>query len=163
MPESADWWNASYLIMWGTNLPITRTADAHFMTEARYRAQKVVVVSPDYSDHTKFADNWLAANPGTDGVLAMAMGHVILTEFYRNRQVPRCETYARTYTDLPFLVSLRERGDGFVPDHFLTAAELGDDAEGAEWKTAALDEVTGAPAIPNGSLGFRWTEKGLGR
>ena len=56
VPESADWWNASYLILWGTNLPITRTPDAHFMTEARYRGQKVVVVSPDYSDHTKFAD-----------------------------------------------------------------------------------------------------------
>ena len=46
VPESADWWDASYLIVWGTNLPITRTPDAHFMTEARYRGQKVVVVSP---------------------------------------------------------------------------------------------------------------------
>ena len=39
VPESADWWNASYLIMWGSNLPVTRTPDAHFMTEARYRGQ----------------------------------------------------------------------------------------------------------------------------
>ncbi|HVD02638.1 MAG TPA: molybdopterin-dependent oxidoreductase, partial [Candidatus Dormibacteraeota bacterium] len=66
VPESGDWWNASYLIIWGTNLPVTRTPDAHFMTEARYRGQKVVVVSPDYSDHTKFADDWLPAQPGTD-------------------------------------------------------------------------------------------------
>ena len=66
VPESADWWDASYLIVWGTNLPITRTPDAHFMTEARYRGQKVVVVSPDYSDHVKFADDWLPAQPGTD-------------------------------------------------------------------------------------------------
>src|SRR5665647_2961614 len=88
VPESGDWWNSSYLIIWGTNLPITRTPDAHFMVEARYRGQKVVVVSPDYSDHTKFADDWLAAAPGTDGALAMAMGHVILTEFFRDRQVP---------------------------------------------------------------------------
>ena len=67
--------------LWGTNLPITRTPDAHFMTEARYRGQKVVVVSPDYSDR-QFADDWLAALPGTDGALAMAMGHVILREFF---------------------------------------------------------------------------------
>ncbi len=126
VPESADWWNASYLIVWGTNLPITRTPDAHFMVEARYRGQKVVVVSPDYSDHTKFADDWLAAAPGTDGALAMAMGHVMLTEFYRDRQAPRFETYARSFTDLPFLVSLRERGDAFVLDHFVTAADLSD-------------------------------------
>ena len=57
------------------------------MTEARYRGQKVVVVSPDYAEHTKFADHWLAAEPGSDGALAMAMGHVILKEFYVERQV----------------------------------------------------------------------------
>lgn len=95
VPESGDWWNSSYLILWGTNLPITRTPDAHFMTEARYKGQKVVVVSPDYSDHTKFADDWLPANPGTDGALAMAMGHVVLSEFYRDRSVPYFTEYAR--------------------------------------------------------------------
>jgi nitrate reductase alpha subunit len=163
VPESADWWNASYLIVWGTNLPITRTPDAHFMVEARYRGQKVVVVSPDYSDHTKFADDWLAAAPGTDGALAMAMGHVMLSEFYRDRLVPRFAEYATTYTDLPFLVSLCQRGDSWVPEHFLTASDLGDDGEGAEWKTVVLDEATGDVAVPNGSIGFRWNDSGKGR
>jgi nitrate reductase alpha subunit len=163
VPESGDWWNASYLIVWGTNLPITRTPDAHFMTEARYRGQKVVVVSPDYSDHTKFADDWLAAAPGTDGALAMAMGHVILAEFYRDRQVPYFTEYARTYTDLPFLVTLEPRGDGYLPGRFLTAADLGQTGEGAAHKTVVLNEETGEPAVPNGSLGFRYTKSGLGR
>ena len=74
-----------YLIMWGSNVPVTRTPDAHYMTEARYRGQKVVVVSPDYADNIKFADEWLPAQPGTDGALAMAMGHVILKEFFVDR------------------------------------------------------------------------------
>jgi nitrate reductase alpha subunit len=91
VPESGDWWNAGYLIIWGTNLPTTRTPDAHFMVEARYRGQKVVVVSPDYAEHTKFADHWLAAAPGSDGAMAMAMGHVILKEFY-----VECRTFATT-------------------------------------------------------------------
>jgi nitrate reductase alpha subunit len=78
VPESGDWWNAAYLIMWGSNVPVTRTPDAHWMAEARYRGQKVVVVSPDYADNTKFADTWLPAQPGTDGALAMAMGQAIL-------------------------------------------------------------------------------------
>jgi nitrate reductase alpha subunit len=134
VPESGDWWNASYLMIWGTNLPITRTPDAHFMTEARYRGQKVVVVSPDFSDHTKFADDWLPAAPGTDGALAMAMGHVILSEFYRDRQVPYFTDYVKTYTDLPFLVTLREGGDAYVPDRFLTAADIGETGEGAAHK-----------------------------
>jgi nitrate reductase / nitrite oxidoreductase, alpha subunit len=172
VPESADWWDASYLIVWGTNLPITRTPDAHFMVEARYRGQKVVVVSPDYSDHVRFADDWLPAQPGTDGALAMAMGHVILKEFWVDRRVPRFESYAQTYTDLPLLVTLRRAhtgeaggsGDGaFVPDRFLTASDLGEGGEHAESKTCVLDGATGRPAIPNGSVGFRYGEEGKGR
>nr|WP_255952935.1 nitrate reductase subunit alpha [Streptomyces sp. ODS25] len=171
VPESGDWWNAGYLIVWGTNLPITRTPDAHFMTEARYRGQKVVVVSPDYGDHTKFADDWLAAAPGTDGALAMAMGHVILTEFHRDRQVPRFTEYAKTYTDLPFLVRLRARAGGYLPEKFLTAADLpesaadGSDGPGdaAAFKTVLWDARTGRPVVPNGSVGFRWTDSGRGR
>ena len=162
VPESGDWWNASYLMIWGTNLPITRTPDAHFMTEARYRGQKVVVVSPDFSDHTKFADDWLPAAPGTDAALAMAMGHVILAEFYRDRQVRYFTDYVKTYTDLPFLVTLREHGDAYVPDRFLTAADIGDTDEGAAHKTVLLD-ATGEPRVPNGSLGFRYGEAGVGR
>ncbi|HEX5466095.1 MAG TPA: nitrate reductase subunit alpha [Candidatus Limnocylindrales bacterium] len=164
VPESADWWNASYLILWGTNLPVTRTPDAHFMVEARYRGQKVVVVSPDYADHTKFADDWLPAQAGTDAALAMAMGHVILTEFWVRRQVPRFVDYARRFTDLPCLVTLRPHGhDGaYVGDRFLHAADLAEAElpgaaaqEQAAWKTVVWDEATEDPAVPNGSLGFR--------
>ena len=85
VPESGDWWNAGYLIMWGSNLPVTRTPDAHWMTEARYRGQKVIAVAPDYADNVKFADEWLPAKPGTDAALAMAMGHVVLKEFFVDR------------------------------------------------------------------------------
>ncbi len=55
-PQPGNWWDASSLILWGSNVPVTRTPDAHWMTEARYRGQKVVVMSPGYSDATKFAD-----------------------------------------------------------------------------------------------------------
>jgi nitrate reductase alpha subunit len=173
VPESADWWNASYLIMWGANVPVTRTPDAHFMAEARYRGQKVVAVSPDYADNTKFADEWMSPHPGTDGALGMAMGHVILREFFVDRQVPRFLEYVKTYSDLPFLVSLRPKGAGgaggtaagdtWVPDKFVTAADLGDDGEGAQFKTVLVDAATGRPHVPNGSLGFRYGESGEGR
>ena len=139
VPESADWWDASYLIVWGTNLPITRTPDAHFMTEARYRGQKVVVVSPDYSDHVKFADDWLPAQPGTDAALAMAMGHVMLKEFWVDRPVPRFQDYAKRFTDLPLLVTLEERDGVHVPGRFLMAADIGDASEHADWKPVLLD------------------------
>lgn len=163
VPESGDWWNAAYLIIWGTNLPITRTPDAHFMVEARYRGQKVVVVSPDYSDHTKFADDWLACSPGADGALAMAMGHVVLSEFFRDRQVPYFQQYVKTYTDLPFLVTLREHGDAYVPDRFVTAADLGHDDERAVHQTVLLDSATGQPVVPNGTVADHHTDAGKGK
>ena len=137
VPESGDWWDAGYLIMWGSNVPMTRTPDAHWMTEARYRGQKVVAVSPDYAENVKFADEWVAAAPGTDGALAMAMGHVILKEFFVDQQVDFFTDYNQQYTDLPFLVALepdrrgcrrrrRRAADGpaYRPGKYLVAGDL---------------------------------------
>ncbi len=163
VPESADWWDASYLMIWGMNVPVTRTPDAHWFVEARYRGQKVVAVSPDYSDAVKFADEWLPAQPGTDAALAMAMGHVILREFFVERETPRFVSYAKRFTDLPFLVTLRQRGDSYVPGKFLTAADLGKQDPSDAFKTVVLDSRTGKPAVPNGSAGFRYGEEGEGR
>ncbi|WP_007023894.1 nitrate reductase subunit alpha [Saccharomonospora iraqiensis] len=164
VPESGDWWDAGYLIMWGSNLPVTRTPDAHWMAEARYRGQKVIAVAPDYADNVKFADEWLAARPGTDGALAMAMGHVILREFFVQRRVPYFADYVKRYTDLPFLVRLEARDGAHVPGKFLTAADLDDhrDVEHAAFKTVLLDAATGAPVVPGGSLGFRYGDEGAG-
>ena len=169
VPESGDWWDAGYLIMWGSNVPVTRTPDAHWMAEARYRGQKVVAVSPDYADNVKFADEWLAAQPGTDGALAMAMGHVILKEFFVDRPTPYFTDYVKKYTDLPFLVALDEAEDEpgtFTPGKFLTASDLGGEyaeAEHAEFRTVLLDAATGRPVVPNGTLGDRYGEAGAGK
>ena len=168
VPESGDWWDASYLIMWGSNVPVTRTPDAHWMAEVRYRGTKVVSVSPDYADNTKFADEWMACAPGMDGALAMAMGHVVLKEFFVDQRVPFFVDYVAQYTDLPFLVRLEERTlpDGttaYVPTRNLVAADLGDTGEGAALKTVFVDGRSGEPVVPGGSLGFRYTEQGMGR
>ena len=40
VPESADWYNSGFLLLWGSNVPQTRTPDAHFYTEARYAAPR---------------------------------------------------------------------------------------------------------------------------
>jgi nitrate reductase / nitrite oxidoreductase, alpha subunit len=163
VPESGDWWDAGYLIMWGSNLPVTRTPDAHWMAEARYRGQKVIAVSPDYADNVKFADEWLPAAPGTDGALAMAMGHVILREFFVDRTVEYFTNYVKRFTDLPFLVTLDENPDGtYRPGKMLTAAELDSTVDNGAFKTVLLD-AAGQPVVPNGSLGFRFGEPGAGR
>ncbi|WP_104192552.1 nitrate reductase subunit alpha [Cryobacterium sp. Y82] len=165
VPESADWWNSSYLIMWGSNVPVTRTPDAHFMVEARYRGQKVVTVSPDYADNSKFADEWLAAHPGTDGALALAMGHVVLKEFLVDRRTPRFVEYMKKFSDSSYLIALTPRQDAWVPGKFLTADALpGTDASvsSAAFKTVMLDE-NAEPFVPNGSIGHRFSEADKGK
>ncbi|MGE2689874.1 nitrate reductase subunit alpha [Mycolicibacterium pulveris] len=166
VPESGDWWDAAYLMMWGSNVPVTRTPDAHWMTEVRYRGTKVVAISPDYADNTKFADEWMPCAAGTDGALAMAMGHVILTEYFVRQRVPFFVDYVRKYTDLPFLVKLEERDGALVPGKNLTAADLGEEFSGQEnaaFKPAVLDGATDTVAVPHGSLGFRYGEDGVGK
>ena len=82
VPESADWYNSRYIIAWGSNVPQTRTPDAHFFTEARYNGTKTVSITPDYSEVAKLTDHWLHPQQGTDAALAFAFGHVILREFH---------------------------------------------------------------------------------
>ena len=156
VPESADWYNAGYFIIWGTNLPMTRTPDAHFMVEARYNGTKVVGVSPDYAEYVKFADVWLACKAGEDAALAMAMTHVILKEFYVEHPTPYFLEYAKTYTDLPFLVTLSQKDGVWTADRFLKATDLEIDIPEAQWKTVMWDDERDDPQIPNGSLGYRW-------
>ena len=160
VPESADWYESSYMIVWGTNLPMTRTPDAHFFTEARYRGARVAAVAPDYAEYVKFADTWLPAKAGTDAALAMAMSHVILKEFYIDGPTEYFTAYAKSFTDLPFAVVLEPHGDEFTPGRFLRASDLKRDVKNAQWKTVVFDSTSGRFIVPNGSIGFRWSEEG---
>ena len=163
VPESADWYNAGFIILWGSNVPQTRTPDAHFYTEARYRGMKSAVICPDYSEASKFGDIWLSVKQGTDAALAMAMGHVILKEYHVDRQAKYFRDYVRKYTDMPMLVKLVRQDGKLVPDRFLRACDfdagLGE-KNNPEWKTVAFDETSEKVVVPNGSVGFRWGETG---
>ncbi len=163
VPESADWYNSTYIIAWGSNVPQTRTPDAHFFTEVHYKGAKTVAITPDYAEVSKLADVWMHPRQGTDAAVAMAMGHVILREFHLERRSSYFDRYVRQYTDLPNLVMLEARtlDDGrevMVPGRYLRASDfggkLGQD-NNPEWKTLAYDSQ-GRIVVPNGSIGFRW-------
>ena len=100
VPESADWYNSNFIIAWGSNVPQTRTPDAHFFTEVRYKGAKTVAITPDYSEVAKLADLWMHPKQGTDAAVAMAMGHVILKEFYFDKRSAYFDDYVRRYTDM---------------------------------------------------------------
>ena len=163
VPESADWYNSTYLLLWGSNVPQTRTPDAHFYAEVRYKGAKSVVIAPDYSEAAKFSDLWLHPKQGTDAALAMAMGHVILKEFHLANRSEYFDEYCRRNTDMPMLVVLDDKDGAKVPGRFLRAADLDgalDQANNPDWKTLAFNRVDGALVLPTGSIGFRWGESG---
>ncbi len=163
VPESADWYNSSYIIAWGSNVPQTRTPDAHFFTEARYNGTKTVAVTPDYSEVAKLSDSWLPARQGTDSALAMAMGHVILKEFHVANKSKYFEEYCRSYTDMPFLVILEKKDGKFVPNRTLRASDFKDslgEKKNSEWKPVIYDVKSKGVVVPNGTIGSRWDESG---
>jgi len=164
VPESADWYNSNYIIAWGSNVPQTRTPDAHFLTEVRYKGAKTVSITPDYAEISKLTDEWLSPKQGTDAALGMAFGHVILKEFHLENPSKYFTDYVRRYTDFPMLVILEKHDDkSFKSTRFLRASDLSKDLgqkNNPEWKTVAFDENSKGLVSPQGSIGYRWGEKG---
>ncbi len=104
--ESAGWYNAKLLAVMGSNLNMTRTPDCHFAAEARHNGSKMWVFSPDFSQVSKYADEWVPLLAGQDGAWWMAVNHVFLSEFHHQRKVPYFLNYVTCYTDAPLLVDL---------------------------------------------------------
>ena len=163
VPESADWYNSNYIIAWGSNVPQTRTPDAHFFTEVRYKGTKTVAVTPDYSEVAKLSDSWLPARQGTDAAVAMAMGHVILKEFYVDGHSDYFSEYVRKYSDMPFLVMLENKDGRWVPGRTLRASDFAGSLQhehNPDWKPVVLDAHSQQVVVPNGTIGARWGDQG---
>lgn len=164
--EAADWYQSTYWMVLGSNLPMTRTPDAHFASEFKYNGGKLVNLSPNYSDVTKFADLWVPVRGGTDAAFLLACIHVILKEFHADRRSEYFDGYVKQYTNLPFLVML-EPGEGgrFLQGRFLRASDVPgyEQEEHAEWKLMMADASSGDLHLPPGSIGFRWEQRKTGR
>jgi len=158
--ESADWFNSRFVAVMGANLNMTRTPDTHFISEVRHAGAKLTVFSPDFSQVAKYADWWIPATPGQDTAFWLAVDHVLLTEFYAERKVDYFQSYAKQYTDLPFLV---EVSDGKAGKNLRAGAlEAYADIENPDWKLMVWDEANDAPRLPNGSIGDRWAVEDKG-
>ncbi|MBI3669599.1 MAG: nitrate reductase subunit alpha [Acidobacteria bacterium] len=161
--ESADWYNAKLLAVMGSNLNMTRTPDCHFAAEARHNGSKMWVFAPDFSQVSKYADEWVAINAGQDGAWWMAVNHVLLKEFHHEKRTPYFLDYTKKYTDAPYLVDLHEKDGAYQPDQLLRANRLAAYAgiENGDWKFLMWDTKDGRPKMPLGSVGHRWgKEKG---
>jgi len=160
--ESADWYLSQYVAVVGSNVLMTRTPDAHFLVEGRHRGAKVVVFSPDFSQVSKIADEWIPIHQGQDGAFWMAVGHVILKECYKDRQVPYFIDYLKKYSDCPFLVKLERTATGkYRAGRLLRASEIAAtcDVENADWKMFVVDSATNELRLPKGTVGHRWQKQ----
>ena len=164
VPESADWYNSYFIILWGGNVPQTRTPDAHFFTEVQYKGAKTIVISPDFSEASKLSDLWLSIRQGTDSALLMALGHVILKEYYLSEK--KCDyfiNYAKTYTDMPCLVLIEKTDLGYVPGRFLRGSDLNkiSTEKNPEWKVVVYNNKEKDLCVLKGSIGYRWDNSQL--
>jgi len=160
--ESADWYNSKFIAVMGANLNMTRTPDTHFFAEARHNGTKAVVFSPDFSQVSKYADQWMPLHAGSDGAFWMAVTHVILKEFHHEKQTPYFLNYTKKYTDSPYLVELVKNGNSYTPGKLVRANKIDKykEIENGDWKFLNIDEETGKLVIPKGSVGHRWEKQG---
>lgn len=160
--ESADWYNSRFIAVMGSNLNMTRTPDAHFISEVRHAGAKLTVFSPDFSQVAKYADYWIPVHAGQDTAYWMAVNHVLLKEFYVERQVPYFIDYLKKYTDTPFLVEIQKDDAGNMrPGRYLRANRLLPyrETENGDWKLLVWDATSAKPRMPQGTIGFRWAQR----
>ncbi|ODR82547.1 nitrate reductase [Haladaptatus sp. W1] len=136
--ESADWYNADYIIAWGSNVNVTRIPDAKYFLEAAYEGTKRVGVFTDYSQTAIHCDDWLAPEPGTDTALALGMARTIVDEGLYD------QAHLKEQTDMPLLV----RED---TGKFLRASDVGTGNE----KEFLMQDASGSLQKAPGSLGNR--------
>ena len=92
--------NARLVIVWGMNWITTKMPDAHWLTEARLKGTKVVVVACEYSATCNKADHAIVCRPGMTGAMALGLAQVIISENLYDAQ------FIKRFTDLPMLVRM---------------------------------------------------------
>ena len=98
--EPKDMLNSKTIFIWGANPSGSQTHTFHFITEARERGAKVVVVDPVFNANAAIlADKFVPLKPATDGALAFGMMNVIIENGWQDLD------FIRDHTCAPFLVN----------------------------------------------------------
>jgi nitrate reductase alpha subunit len=88
------------LVVWGMNWITTKMPDSHWLTEARLKGTRVIVIACEYSATSTKADEAVVVRPGTTPALALGLANVIFREKLYDAD------YVRRWTDLPILVRM---------------------------------------------------------
>ncbi|MAF17889.1 MAG: formate dehydrogenase [Oceanospirillaceae bacterium] len=105
-----DWDQTKYFMLWGVAEDHASNPIKIGLKKLKERGAKFVAVNPVRTGYQSIADEWLALKPGTDGLLALAMIHVLL----RDGQID--DEFLIRYTNAPQLVvnTPGQVGDGLL-------------------------------------------------
>ncbi|KAA0256172.1 hypothetical protein FBQ97_08925 [Acidobacteria bacterium ACD] len=110
--------NAKLIVLWGKNAAETNVHQMLHVEKALAKGATVVVVDPRRTETAERADLFVAPRPGTDGALALGIGHVLVRDSHVDR--------------------------AFVDAHVLGFDEWASLVSG--WTPEKAAEVTGVPA-----------------
>ncbi len=88
------------VVVWGMNWITTKMPDSHWLTEARLKGTRVVVIACEYSATATKGDEVIVVRPGTTPAVALGLAQVIVKEKLYD------EAYVKQWTDLPLLVRM---------------------------------------------------------
>ena len=134
--------HAKICVVWGMNWITTKMPDAHWMTEARLKGTKIVVIACEYSATSSKGDEVVVVRPGTTPALALGLAGVIMRENLYDAD------YVRRFTDLPVLV----RTDTL---EYLRAERVFGPGQGRlsnQTRVTAPDEALPAPGVQQDQL-----------
>lgn len=133
-----DWDNTKYFMLWGVAEDHASNPIKLGIEKLKRRGAKFVAINPVRTGYQAVADEWVAIKPGTDGVFALAMVHVL----FINKLVD--EAFLVRYTNAPQLVVCRpgEAGDGMLL--------RGTDGQPIVWcqRSEQFEDATSADVVP---------------
>lgn len=96
MAWAHDFANSKYIVLFGWDLLAKgKLVFARGIVDAKANGAKVVCFNPQYSATGRFADEWYPIRPGADLAVALAMIHVLVTEYLYDQD------FVANYTNFP--------------------------------------------------------------
>ena len=150
-----DFAQAGLIIAWGANIHGNNIHLWPFIEEARRNGARLVVIDPYRTRTAALADEHIAIRPGTDGLLALAMMHVLFRDGYDDAE------YMRECTDGAEALRTHALREEHSP---MRAAEVtGIAADRIEWLAEAYGQAGKdgrAPAAIRLNYGIQRSENG---
>jgi anaerobic selenocysteine-containing dehydrogenase len=78
--------NSKYIIVWGANPAHCSIHSMKYLTEAKSRGAKVVVIDPVFTQTAAKADEYWEIKPGSDGAVALGMARYLLDKGLIDRE-----------------------------------------------------------------------------